>query len=105
MNNSKNAIGKISELYSELLDAYEEKNKIKKFEKCYELADKATYKEIHMAISYIKEDNESGDISGIPNESVQKIMSALLTLVVGNVRGRKAYLLDILEEARERKRP
>lgn len=104
MNNKNNAIATVSDLYKDLIEAFEIKDKKERFEVCYKLANRASYKDIHMAITYVKEDDNSGDLSNIPDTEIVSILKSFLILFTGNLSGRRAYLLDILEEARERKR-
>lgn len=99
-----NVIKNSSKIYAELLDAYETENKIERFEKCYGIVDAAEYKDIHYVITMLKESERSGDPSNIPFDSIETVVKALISLFAGKDLGKKAFFLDILEEARERKR-
>ena len=101
----ENTIAATSELYEELLKAYDIKDKRARFDACYQIVDKAEYSEIHYVISMLKEFENTGDTSSIPIEKIEHILKTVTTLFAGKEAGRRAYLLDILEEARDRKRP
>ena len=66
---------------------------------------KASYKEIHYVISMLKQSNsliENDLYNGI---ELTEIVVKLFKSFMGEKYIRQAFLLDILEEARERKRP
>ncbi len=101
-----NPIQATSALYKNLCTAYQEEDKRVRFESCYKLADEASYEEIHYVISMLKEagfDEDLPDIS-IGGLSISNIIKGLKSFIGTEVVMRKAFLLDILEEARERKR-
>ena len=100
-----NPISSSSKLYEKLLEAYNTQDKRVRFESCYQLVDQAEYIEIHYVISMLKEFNSTGDTSSLPLDHLEEILNPLTSLFAGNAEGRRAFLLDILEEARERKRP
>lgn len=100
-----NAIAATSELYEALLIAYDITDKRARFDACYQIVDQAEYMEIHYVISMLKEFENTGDTSSIPIEKIEKILKTVTALFAGKEAGRRAYLLDILEEARDRKRP
>ena len=101
-----NPIQATSELYKKLCSVYQEQDKRVRFDSCYKLADEASYEEIHYVISMLKEaglDDDIPDIS-IGGLSVANIINGLKSFFGAEVVRRRAFLLDILEEARERKR-
>lgn len=106
--NENNAIGKRSELYKELIDAFDcydiqvpEAHR-QRFDRCYAIIDEAQYKEICYVISQIKE-LEHRDPTGITE--VEVLTTVAINVFAGKVTARGRFLLDLLEEARERKRP
>lgn len=100
-----NAIAAVSSLYEDLLIAYENEDKRSRFSTCYELADNAEYREIHFVISMLKEVELNDDAENILPDSFKTLLSAVKTLLASKENRRRVFLLDILEEARERKRP
>ena len=105
MGNTKNVIAKDCKVYEDLLNAFAEnpKNPVERFNKCYDIIENANYYEIHFIISMLKEFENAG-----PNPQIIieiPAVKALLEIVNSNGRGRRAFFLDMLEEARERKRP
>ncbi len=97
-----NYIAKDCKVYEDLLNAYNENmdNPVERFYKCYDVIDKANYFEIHFIITLLKEFegatfSSETDISGIKE---------LLELINHEGKSRRAFILDMLEEARERKR-
>lgn len=105
MNN--NAIGTVSPLYNALITAYEIEEKRDRFFTCYNLVEASNYEEIHLAISMLKEAHSysDSDIENILVDSFKSFFNALKVLLAGKSTQRAAFLLDILEEGRERKRP
>ena len=105
--NLANPIRRNSELYDNLCIAFEETELKLRFDACYQLAKEASYEEIHFVISALKEagfDEDLPDFS-VAGFSLSNLMNALKAFVGAKVVRRKAFLLDILEEARDRKRP
>ena len=100
-----NAIEPHSTLYGALIRAYEIDDKRIRFFTCYDLAHNADYKEIHLAISMLKEAHSNNGVENIATDSLQIFLNGLKTVFLNEVNQRNAFLLDILEEARERKRP
>ena len=101
MNKSRNnKIALKCRVYQKLLDTYENEEK---FLKCYEVIDEADYYEIHYAITMLKafESVKIGD-TNIP--VLSKLFDSIV-LYLSEHTTRRAYFLDLLEEARERKRP
>lgn len=95
-----NVIADKSELYKKLLEVSEEKDYMQRFDNCYKLVDDADYKEIHFIVTMLKaSENAVADT----NISFLDMAKGCIENVFGN-RARAAFLLDILEEARERKR-
>ena len=84
-----------SRLYKKLLKAKKIDDRKERFDFFYDLIDNAEYKEIHFIISAKKE----LEAIKIPNEKIQPYIEQLFA-----VRGFNAFLMDLLEEARERKR-
>ena len=100
-----NAIAATSELDSQLIEAYEIDGRYSRFCACYDIVDQAEYKEINYAIALLKEFEGTPDGSEIELKGLGDLVTILKTLFASKEIRRKAYLLDILEEARERKRP
>lgn len=101
-----NPIRDTSKLYNDLSTAYENtSDKIERFEKCYILADKATYNDIHYVISMLRENNSLGAEDSLFAGDFTDIVKGVLKAFTGKTHMKHAFLLDILEEARERKRP
>lgn len=96
--------------YAELLDSpdYPEKeiDLIKehrlRFEECYNIVDNEEYKEICYLISLLNESSESENV-GI--ETIDMIISGTKKLFFSNLTQKEVFIRDLLEEARERKRP
>lgn len=103
MKDDKNVIAEKSELYQKLLKAYQIEDLGERFNKCYKLVDKAKYKEIHFVITCLKQ-NAAVDIPKISIEPINVFLESFFTGIAGSVMVRSTFLLDILEEARERKR-
>ena len=105
-----NYLGQRSELYNKLLEAEKIKDRYERFVECYEVIEDASYVEIHFIISAIKE-LEAIDESSVKlvlgeftiNVDIIAIIVSLLELL-HKKKGYKAFLVDLLEEARERKR-
>ncbi len=102
MNDTKNFIAKASKVYENLLEAYNSSDPVERFLKCFEILEKADYLEVHFAITMLKEIN-SKELPSSDNALVNSIIKLATTCTSSTV-GRRAYLLDMLEEARERKR-
>ena len=100
-----NIIAEHSEMYKKLILAYERTTNMKeRFYICYSIVNEADYKEIHMVISMLKRDS-SVNIDNIESfNSVMQLFKAIIQSMSGKIQMRKSFLLDILEEARERKR-
>lgn len=94
-----NAIAEKSILYKNLLEACKDQNYLVRFNKCYDLVENADYKEIHFIITMLKA-NENA--VGETNVDLIDMLKGCIDSLFGN-RGRAAFLLDILEEARGRK--
>ena len=106
-NNDSNAIAKDSTLYNQLINVYrDEKDKRKCFESCYKIIEEADYFEIHFLITRLKEFYNDGfdDFSASLPEPISFVNMINYAFNSESLK-RKAFLLDILEEARERKRP
>lgn len=101
----KNAIAKDSYLYEELLRAYDVEDSLMRFNTCYEIIDQADYVDILFVISRLKELDCSAEIGGVLSESFQAVFLAIKHLFGSKSIRRCNYLLDLLEEAKERKRP
>lgn len=100
-----NVIAKYSEMYERLISTYETTNAKERFYKCYSIVDEADYKEIHLVISMLKRD-ASVNIDNVESFSnIMQLFKAIIQSLSGKIQMRKSFLLDILEEARERKRP
>ena len=101
-----NPIEESSIVYKSLLRAYRIKDKRKRFAICYKVVDRASYKEIHYIISMLKEAGfDDVQMPTIGTIDFSAILSIFNNLFANDTIRRQAYLLDILEEARERKRP
>ena len=102
-----NPIEESSIVYKALLRAYRIKDKRKRFAKCYNVVDRASYKEIHYIISMLKEAGFDDDVPlpTIGSIDCSAILSIVKNLFANDIVRRRTFLLDILEEARERKRP
>lgn len=98
-----NAIAKECKVYEDLLNAFNDNknNPVERFNKCYDVINTASYYEIHFIISMLK-DFEGGDPSF--NTNILGIVD-LINAINSSGKSRRAFLLDMLEEARERKRP
>ena len=99
-----NEIAKVSELYHKLITAYEIEDKIVRFTTCYDLIDKATYKDVLFAISCVKECEAVSELDNALPEGIRTLVTAMKTVFASKVDRRQSYLLDLLEEAKERKR-
>lgn len=102
-----NPIRETSELYDKLCQVYDEEKLRERFKKCYTLIDDASYDEIHYVISMLKESSNEDDFSGISIGGIidlSGIMNLLKLFAASKTIRRCAFLLDLLEEARERKR-
>ena len=99
-----NEIAKYSELYRNLIVAYENENKLIRFNTCYDLIEKATYQEILFVISCIKECETAEELDNAVPDAIKPLMTAMKTVFGSKIGRRQSYLLDLLEEARERKR-
>lgn len=99
-----NEIAQYSELYRNLIVAYENDNKLIRFNTCYDLIEKATYREIVFAISCIKECETAEDLDNSVPDAIKPLITAMKTVFGSKIGRRQSYLLDLLEEARERKR-
>ena len=104
MNNPKNAIAKDSPLYDALLSAYEIPDRRLRFQTCYELVDHASYEDIHFVTAMLSE------VHAITNDDFSSVLpdtffQSLTLLLSSKPVQRASYLLDILYEGRERKRP
>ena len=99
-----NEIAKHSELYRGLIAAYEIDDKVVRFNTCYDLIENATYKDILFAISCVKECEAASELDNALPESIRMLVTALKTVFASKVDRRQSYLLDLLEEAKERKR-
>ena len=100
-----NSIAATSELYEKLLEAYKTQDKLSRFERCYQIADQAEYTDIHYVLTMLREVAYTGDVSSVPFEHIERILKVAIALFDRKGAGRRAFLMDILEEARERKRP
>lgn len=107
--NENNVIGKQSDLYKQLIDIYDCYDKPKdilvkreRFNRCFETVDKSEYEEICFVISLLK---ELDDVESSVIEAIQFILEILKRLLFSKEAKRNRFLLDLLEEARERKRP
>ena len=105
MSGTKNVIAKDCKVYEDLLNAFKEnaKNPVERFNKCYDIIENAHYYEIHFIISMLKEFENAGIDLNIFND--HPALRGLLEIVNKSGSGRRAFFLDMLEEARERKRP
>lgn len=99
-----NEIAKYSELYRKLIVAYETEDKLIRFNTCYDLIENATYKEILFAISCIKECEAAEELEDSLPDAVKQLTTAMKTVFGSKIGRRQSYLLDLLEEAKERKR-
>lgn len=105
--NDENVIGKRSQLYKELIDAYEcyktgeDEVHRNRFFRCYEIVDEYDYEEICYVISMIKENTT---VESIEFSKVKDIIEAVKIIFGFKLKARMSFLLEILEEARERKR-
>lgn len=102
-----NPIRETSKLYDELCIACEKMKLRERFDKCYTLIDNASYEEIHYVISMLKEVECTEDLDGISIGGIvdlSGIINALKIMFSSRTARSHAFLMDILEEARERKR-
>lgn len=102
-----NPIRETSELYDNLCQTYEDEKLRDRFNKCYTLIDDASYDEIHYVISMLKESSNEDDFNGISIGGIidlSGIINLLNLFTTSKTIRRCAFLLDLLEEARERKR-
>lgn len=102
-----NPIRDTSKLYDNLSIVYENTtDKIERFEKCYDLANKASYNDIHYVISMLKENNSLDDAEdSLFVGDFTDVIKSVIKVFTGKTHMKHAFLLDILEEARDRKRP
>lgn len=101
-----NPIRNTSTLYDSLSTVYENTtDKIERFQKCYDLANEANYTDIHYVISMLRENNSLGAEDSLFAGDFTDMLRSLLKAFTGKTHMKHAFLLDILEEARERKRP
>ena len=101
-----NPIRDTSKLYDDLSATYENtSDKIERFKKCYALADKASYNDIHYVITMLKENYSLGAEDSLFAGDLTDTIKGILKAFTGKIHMKHAFLLDILEEARERKRP
>ena len=101
-----NPIRDTSKLYDDLSAIYENtSDKIERFKKSYALADEADYNDIHYVISMLRENSSLGAEDSIFAGDFTDIIKSVLKAFTGKTHMKHAFLLDILEEARERKRP
>lgn len=101
-----NPIRDTSILYDSLSTVYENTtDKIVRFQKCYDLANEANYTDIHYVISMLRENNSLGAEDSLFAGDFTDMLRSLLKAFTGKTHMKHAFLLDILEEARERKRP
>ena len=103
MSETKNVIAKDCKVYSDLLNAYKNNlsNPVERFFKCYDIIDKASYHEIHFIITLLKEFKGANFFSNTDLPLIKEF----LDFINRNGTSRRAFILDLLEEARERKRP
>ena len=94
-----NDIAKDSKLYTDLLDAYEIENKILRFNTCYDLVEASTYMDVLFVISRLKELDVIVDSESILVDTLKSIVDVLMFFIGNKSMRRRAYLLDILEEA------
>lgn len=101
----KNPIRESSAMYNELCIAYEEiENPKERFEKCYNIVEESDYMEICFVISMLKR-CESVTIENIEGfNSIIQIVKAIFSSATNETKMKHVFFLDILEEARERKR-
>ena len=102
-----NPIRETSKLYDDLCTACEKTKLRERFEKCFELVEAASYEEIHYVISMLKEVEYTEDLEGISIGGIvdlSGIINALKIMFSSRTARSHAFLMDILEEARERKR-
>ena len=101
----KNPIRENSTMYNELCIAYEEiENPKERFEKCYNIVENSDYMEICFVISMLKR-CESVTIENVEGfSSIIQIVKAIFSSATNETRMKHVFFLDILEEARERKR-
>ena len=99
-----NEIAKNSELYRNLIVDYDTENKLLRFNTCYDLIEKATYKEVLFVISCIKECEAAEELDNSVSDTIKPLITAMKTVFGSKIGRRQSYLLDLLEEARERKR-
>ena len=70
-----------------------------------DIVDKSTYKDIHYLITKLKQ-FENADINLAPNnDTIKSAANLLVSLFNSQYFSRNAFFMDILEEARDRKRP
>ncbi len=107
MSDTKNRIALNNEHYKLLLETYKdlEKEPMNQFVHCYETIDKMKYIDIHFIITSLKAFETASSLP-FAGELVDATLQPILDLIgcVQNDKGRRAFLLDLLEEARERKR-
>lgn len=94
-----------SPLYENLIETYNTYKDKERFEKCYEIVDGSSYKDIHHLITMLKEFQGSAAEIELPNDTVKALSQFLINFFNKSYFARTAYLMDILEEARCRKRP
>lgn len=106
--NENNVIGKQSDLYRQLINAYDCYDnpkdlsvKKERYGRCYEIINDAKYEEICFVISLLK---ELDDVENTAVEVLQIILEVIKRLLTSKEARRNRFLLDLLEEARERKR-
>ena len=95
----KNFIAKNSPLYGELLEAVKIKDSLERFETCYDLIHAANYEDIHYIITTLKELKATGKTP----IKITDTITSFFELFLGKS-GEKAILMDLLKEARKRKR-
>lgn len=109
-----NPILEASELYRSLKPAYDNtKDLAFRFQTCYDIVDQASYSDIHFLITALKESRFTDGMqnaldASVPDailDAIKTLFNLLRTYVSVDAIKRNTFLLDILEEARERKRP
>lgn len=101
----KNPIRENSAMYNLLCVTYEcIEDPKERFEKCYNIIEESDYKEICFVISMLKR-CESVTIENIEGfNSIIQIVKSIFSSATNETRMKHVFFLDILEEARERKR-
>lgn len=100
-----NPIESTSEIYKELSATYENTpDKRERFQKCFDIVNSASYEEIHYMISMLKETRSLNPNDALGSGDLADILSSIILAFTGKTQMKHAFLLDILEEARERKR-